>query len=326
MESSIAERPSSSTTPSVKPNGIKILTFLIDEEWALYLHAAGFEVSLLVTIMHQRWNHQKYEMPSGIKFVSELCPFDHNLSIIPVGNILENGVDLELIHVFKQTEVNAKLPCLLVYWSKEKDQEKALAKGQQLAGDLLNYPHLILKDATPEFLYETAELLAATLVKPKGFKMRWNVANHPAWLRHTQFVIHHLGADEASGDLIEMDCGDGPMISFLHGRLAKCRCVGLCLHAEEKKVANHTEPALYVVVGDGEDVKKREPDYILLTDAPYSLALEHRPVAETAKKKALMTINKQSFDLPPPWEIISAFKGWELHESLTHYLLVKSCV
>lgn len=325
MESSVAELPSPSTTPSVKPNGIKILTFLIDEEWALYLHAAGFEVSLLVTIMHQRWNHQKHAMPSGIKFVSELCPFDHNLSIIPVGNILENGVDLELIHVFKQTEVNAKLPCLLVYWSKEKDQEKALEKGKQLASDLLNHPHMMLKGPA-KGLYHIAQPLAATLVKPKGFKMRWSVANHPAWLRHTQFVIHHLGADEASGDLIEMDCGDGPMISFLHGRLAKCRCVGLCLHGEEKKVANHTDPSLHVVVGDAEDVKKREPDYILVTDVPYPLALEHRAIAETAKKKALMTINKQDHELPPPWEILTAFKGWELHESLSHYLLVKPCV
>lgn len=304
---------------SVTSESIRVLSYLIDHEWAFYLRDAGFEVDYLVATIYQGWNHRKDEMPDRIRFIEKMNIPDYNLVVLPMPNVLENAVALDIFAMFRTVEESRGLPMLLVDWNAGAGKEKA----ESLAASLKMYPVLLDKMNPPD-LGKLGKSLAVSLARSRVIKLRWSSTTHPAWDRHCQMIAKLLGGDDVAGSVVEFDCGDGPLVAFLYARFPKAKCIGVALHADERRVANHTVPDVSIAIGTIADIERKAPDYLLLTDATM-IEMETRAdlLGRISKKRTLISVSKQEPGIPPPWTLQMRYPDWQFTETVSHFFMVK---
>lgn len=300
----------------------RVISYLIDNEWGKFLDSAGLDSQHIVTLMHQTWDWVKDEMPESISFTRELRLSRYCCAIIPLDNIIENGLQLELLNVFAQAQDDFGLRLIVVERAEWKKLDFQM-RSERLAEIAKKFKNAIICTATddPKELLKLVEENKSKLVEFDQIKRRWDLFKHPAWNLHALTVAQFMGADKAEGVVVEADCGDGAMVSFLHSRLAKCKVFGVCQFDDERKMANMSEPLAQVVTGDLESVRRKKADYLLLTDTSLEKAVLWKDVLAEANKMGLMTIMKSEVTLPAPWDICRMLEGWSLFETLTHYIM-----
>ena len=323
MESSTSAIQSQSSTPADAGARIPVVTYLVDHPWVIELARHGFDISCLVTVEHAVWNHREYQMPENVRFVSKVETNLYGAAVVPIGDLVGSPKALDLAHTFCQLEQAVGLPAVFVDWYHGKNRDAVREKAREIVAKTRSHPLLIERGSDWREVRRIVQSIAKEVTYPPTYKMRWELTGAPAWMRHVEATIHYLllDAPDLKGVVVEADCGDGALLTQLHGRLAACEVLGVCRTKQELMTAQHTEPQLHIQEGDADTVRRKRPDCILVTDCVLTELDDWRDLAMTAKDRALITVNKSHRGVPPPHVLRRRFPGWTIHEILTHYVL-----
>jgi len=299
--------------PSVSET-VRCVTHCESQDWIISLSKEFDEVLMMLTMKNSAWDWTQHEMPSNVRYVRDFEAVDVACSVVPMTG-LTDGLQVDLFNFFRQVLEARGLPMAIVDLGGMGEEEKKVIEA-------LKGPHDVFPSVEGTRFWSLTHQPPTKAPAMRGLKQRWQLASHPAWIRHGRMLEHLIG-NHTQGTLVELDCGDGALLSAMRQRLGGYKITGYCRKLEEKKIAMSVEADLDIRLGEPSEAE--EADVVVVSDVHLDDLNGVAEVAlEKAKRQVILSLNKTEDELPAPWDLKARCPGgpWTMTETLAHYYLV----